>query len=197
MNDYRKVWMEGSGESIPKGWHVHHLIPRSEGGPDEYWNLICVSPEMHYDIHFVRGDMGACALISDGIDREAPSKPVIQFDLDGYRIKRFESLNAVVDEMGVNPGGVNWCCEYKKKSLKGMQYFWESEVGDSYNVGPVEKKQDSGGGDTTPQGGWFSPDGNGPFKSANEAWRDYSGGKNNWPSGKRSDALLNIGYLKR
>lgn len=26
---------------------VHHIIPRSQGGPDKIWNLICLCPEHH------------------------------------------------------------------------------------------------------------------------------------------------------
>ena len=159
MVDYRQVWMDGSGDAIPKGWHVHHLIPRSEGGPDEYWNLICVSPEMHYDIHFVRGDYGACALISDGIDREAPTKAVVQFDLDGHRVNKFESLSEAGNWMRKNtslapsqfPGPIVSCCKYQKKTIGGYQFFYESEVGDVDYVGPPNKKNNSGGHDSTPK----------------------------------------------
>ena len=141
--------MEGSGESIPKGWHVHHLIPRSEGGPDEYWNLICVSPEMHYDIHFVRGDYGACALISDGIDREAPTKTVRQYDLDGFFIKRYNSVNDAGLDTGFDTGNIAGCCRYRDKSCEGYQWFYESEVGDIDYIGPVKRKCESGGNNTS------------------------------------------------
>ena len=46
--------------------------------------------------------MGLAALISDGIDREAPTKAVVQFDLDGHRVNKFESLSEAGNWMRKN-----------------------------------------------------------------------------------------------
>ena len=148
MKDYRQVWMEGSGEQIPSGWHVHHLIPRSEGGPDEYWNLICVSPEMHYDIHFVRGDYGACALLSDGIDRDGHYKAVVKYDLNGNRVGVYENCVEAGRSVGKGRQGISMCCRYLTKSYQNYQWFYESEVGDIDYIGPVVQKRRHNGNDT-------------------------------------------------
>ena len=56
----RKVYLEYFGwmwpDGIPKGWHIHHCTPISEGGDNHPSNLVCVSPEHHRQLHLERGD---------------------------------------------------------------------------------------------------------------------------------------------
>ncbi|MGH8549884.1 MAG: HNH endonuclease signature motif containing protein [Methylococcales bacterium] len=33
------------------GWHVHHILPKSEGGKDNPSNLVTVHPNCHRQIH--------------------------------------------------------------------------------------------------------------------------------------------------
>ena len=96
MGDYRKIWEEANGP-IPKGMHIHHIVPRYLGGTDDLDNLQLVTPEEHYDIHLERGEFGACALLSDGIDRDPLTIPVRQYDLDGFFIKEFKSIREAED----------------------------------------------------------------------------------------------------
>lgn len=52
--NYRKIWEEHNGRKIPDGYHIHHIDGnRSNNNPS---NLLCVSPEEHWQIHFERGD---------------------------------------------------------------------------------------------------------------------------------------------
>ena len=139
MSNWRKVWEEHNGP-IPKGMHIHHIIPRSEGGTDDIENLQLVTPEEHYDIHFERGDYGACALISDGIDREPVTHPMVQFDLDGHRVKRWNSQSDI-GRAGFDARHARECAKYIKKSSDGYQWFYESEVGDIDYIGPVKRKE--------------------------------------------------------
>jgi hypothetical protein len=54
MSIYRKVWQDYHNQSIPKGWHIHHIDGNHENNhPD---NLMCVSPFVHWCIHFLQGD---------------------------------------------------------------------------------------------------------------------------------------------
>lgn len=47
MDYYRcRVW----GCSCRKDLEVHHIIPRSKGGPDEAWNLITLCADHHNQI---------------------------------------------------------------------------------------------------------------------------------------------------
>ena len=136
--DYRKIYVDHFGE-IPSGYHIHHIDGDCHNNSPG--NLVALSPEEHYDIHFERGDLGACALLSAGIDRDAPTTPVVAFDLDGYRIRRFDGqteANSYVNGAGTN-GAINLCCEYKQKSYMGCQWFYESEVGDIDYIGPVKR----------------------------------------------------------
>ena len=145
--NYRKIYEEAYGE-IPRGYHIHHIDGNSHNNhPD---NLVALSPEDHYDIHFEQGDLGACALLSDGIDREAPTVPVVQFTLDGHRVKVWECQTEIEEVTGIHQGSINACCQYKQKSRGGYQWYFLSEVGDTDYIGPREG-QNKGGHDTSGQ----------------------------------------------
>ena len=47
---YRKNY-KATGRKIPKGWEIHHIVPRSEGGTDEASNLVCLHPSIHKMVH--------------------------------------------------------------------------------------------------------------------------------------------------
>lgn len=52
---YRKIWEEHNKQKIPSGYHIHHIDgDRSNNTPD---NLLCVSPEEHFNIHLKQGDI--------------------------------------------------------------------------------------------------------------------------------------------
>lgn len=54
MSIYRKIWQDHHNQSIPKGWHIHHIDGNHENNhPD---NLMCVSPYVHWCIHLLQGD---------------------------------------------------------------------------------------------------------------------------------------------
>lgn len=63
--NYRKIWEESNDQKIPKGHHIHHIDGNnSNNNPD---NLLCVSPQEHYNIHKSQGDWGDCwALLRTG-----------------------------------------------------------------------------------------------------------------------------------
>ena len=126
---WRQVWEEHNGP-IPKGMHIHHIIPRSEGGTDDIENLMMVTPEEHYDIHFERGDYGACALLADGIDRVAPTTPVCQFTKSGYKINTFNSQHEAEEITGVPQRSISMCVRDKQDSAGGFQWFYEHDVHD-------------------------------------------------------------------
>lgn len=51
---YRKIWKEYHNQDIPKGWHIHHIDGNHNNNNPE--NLMCVSPHVHWCIHFLQGD---------------------------------------------------------------------------------------------------------------------------------------------
>jgi len=53
-SEYRAVWEAYHGQSIPDGWHIHHI----DGNPlnNEIGNLMCVSERIHWAIHLLQGD---------------------------------------------------------------------------------------------------------------------------------------------
>lgn len=54
---HRKAWKAYHNQSIPLGWHIHHV----DGNPhnNDPTNLICVSQHVHYCIHLLQGDISA------------------------------------------------------------------------------------------------------------------------------------------
>ena len=51
VKEYKMTWEFYSGEKIPKYWHIHHMDNDKTNNSRD--NLVCVSPEMHYEIHSV------------------------------------------------------------------------------------------------------------------------------------------------
>jgi len=69
MSIYRQnlinYWRQWYPEwEIPKGFHVHHIIPQSCGGSNHPSNLIALHPDDHVAIHKNRGDRFAGNIIS-------------------------------------------------------------------------------------------------------------------------------------
>lgn len=52
--DYRRVWEQHTGLTIPPGWHIHHID--GDGNNHDPLNLNCVSPTMHWWAHYLHGD---------------------------------------------------------------------------------------------------------------------------------------------
>lgn len=69
----RKLWKDQLGRCPCCGhlitreteWHVHHVIPRVEGGPDTLDNLKLLHPECHRQLH-ARKDRSHCRLSREG-----------------------------------------------------------------------------------------------------------------------------------
>lgn len=56
---YRRIWEEYNNQTIPKGYHIHHIDGNhSNNSPD---NLMCMSPADHHAIHVSQGDMQMCS----------------------------------------------------------------------------------------------------------------------------------------
>lgn len=67
MADYRKIWENANG-AIPKdelgrSYEIHHIDGNREN--NDLNNLMCVSIEEHYQIHYEQKDYTACNLIAD------------------------------------------------------------------------------------------------------------------------------------
>jgi len=51
----RRIYTKQIGD-YPKGFHIHHIKPRCEGGDERRGNLIALHPDDHFLIHKMRGD---------------------------------------------------------------------------------------------------------------------------------------------
>ena len=61
MSTYRSLWIKTYG-SIPDGYEIHHIDGDRTNNDIE--NLMCVSLEEHYNIHYRQGDYLACSIMS-------------------------------------------------------------------------------------------------------------------------------------
>lgn len=63
--NYRQIWKEHHGEiprdELGRSYEIHHVDGNRNNNDIE--NLICISIEDHYNIHFGQGDFYACAAI--------------------------------------------------------------------------------------------------------------------------------------
>ena len=49
------------------GWHVHHILPRSEGGKDNHSNLVLLHPNCHRQVHSQRLEVAKPAPVTGGL----------------------------------------------------------------------------------------------------------------------------------
>lgn len=73
LSSYQKAWQDYNNEIIPEGYHIHHLDGNRKNNDPE--NLICVSPELHYEIHYAlwerygrKKDLAAAIFLKKEID---------------------------------------------------------------------------------------------------------------------------------
>jgi hypothetical protein len=59
---YRKIWEKHNGK-IPYGYEIHHIDGNRKN--NHISNLLCVSIEDHYKIHYEQGDYLACSIMAD------------------------------------------------------------------------------------------------------------------------------------
>jgi hypothetical protein len=68
---YRKVWSDANGP-IPRDangrvYDIHHI--NGDHSDNRLENLIALSIDEHYNVHFQQGDFGACALIAKRLNQ--------------------------------------------------------------------------------------------------------------------------------
>ena len=78
--NYRKIWFKINGP-IPKDqfgrtYEIHHLDGDHKNNSIE--NLVCLSIQEHYDIHYQNGDYGACVMIAKRMNMEPDAISKIQ-----------------------------------------------------------------------------------------------------------------------
>lgn len=70
MSYYRSLWIKTNGEipldSNGVSYEVHHLDGNRKN--NDISNLICISLQEHFDIHYKQGDWFACKLIQQKLD---------------------------------------------------------------------------------------------------------------------------------
>lgn len=78
-NNYRKIYENHHGpilrESNGRAYEIHHIDGNHKNNDPS--NLILVTLQEHYDIHYTRGDWGACLLMSDRMKMSPSEKSEI------------------------------------------------------------------------------------------------------------------------
>jgi hypothetical protein len=67
-----------------KGFHVHHILPRSLGGVDILENLVLIEPNLHSTVHTLISERAKDAL------KEDPERPVISLPIPRGKVWGFE-----------------------------------------------------------------------------------------------------------
>lgn len=72
-NRHQRIWELFNNKNIPSGYHIHHIDGNRKNNNPE--NLLCVSPQEHYDIHLKQyketgssKDFAACNFLSKEIN---------------------------------------------------------------------------------------------------------------------------------
>jgi len=110
--NYRKnltlYWQQYfSGYQIPKGYHVHHIKPKTTGGDNHPSNLIALHPDDHISIHKCRGDNVAnnVFIISNNKGYLTRLNDIDENGLNSFNrgaIKGNDTKLANIDEHGLN-----------------------------------------------------------------------------------------------
>ena len=141
---YQKAWVEFNGCDIPKGYHIHHLDGNRKNNNPE--NLICVSPQLHYEIHLAlwerygrRKDLAASLFLKKEIDNPkklpSPNKGVKMSKESRLKIsnskkgkpswnKGLKMSDKARMNMSISQTGKSWTEDHKLnfiKSRKGCQ----------------------------------------------------------------------------
>lgn len=56
-----------------------------------------------------------------------PTKPVIQYDMQGNFIKRYNSIKEASEEINISSSGINNCCKRRIKSTNGFRFTYDNE----------------------------------------------------------------------
>jgi hypothetical protein len=143
-------------ERIMKLQHKRYIrVKLSKNGNYKYWSvhrLVCLTflpnPNNKPQINHIDGDrynnnisnlewVTAKENIRHSIDtglqpivrgaQHSSSKPIIQKDLNGNIINRWESIKMACKELGYNSFGIIKCCKKEKKYKTAYGYKWEYE----------------------------------------------------------------------
>lgn len=121
---YRKIWEENNGP-IPldedgRPYEIHHID--GDRSNNNISNLLCVSIQQHYNIHFEQGDLGACYKIASRMGQD----PFLISELASAHAK---FLNKRMFENGTHPFlDSNSQREKQTRKLeKGIHHFQDPE----------------------------------------------------------------------
>ena len=109
---YHKIWEQSSGKKRPPGWHIHHLDNNPNNNDPE--NLICVSPEMHAEIHLAMYNRYGNYKDAVAYNRLCGSKA-----LSGYKRPKW-IVDKIIESRSKGKGWVSW-----NKGKSGVQEYSE------------------------------------------------------------------------
>lgn len=128
MSTYRTLWERTYGP-IPEGYEIHHIDGERKNNSID--NLICVSIEEHYDIHYKQGDFLACSIMTKRMNltkeerKEIHRKAMVARDQTGKK-------NPMYGRSAITENNMKW---YHKDGHETM--FAEGEEPEGYVRGRI------------------------------------------------------------
>lgn len=97
----------------------------------------CLEREQYWlDFHEPFGNKGynTCKIAGNSLgykfpeDKKSKRKPICQYSLEGYFIKRWDSLNQAARELNINVSSIKDCCKRRFNQIKGFIFRYEGEI---------------------------------------------------------------------
>ena len=108
---HRIIWEAFNGP-IPDGYEINHI--NEDKSDNRLENLSIVT-------HKENINHGTCSKRAG----EKHHKPVVQYDLDGKCICRWESMSKAGAELNIDVGQISACCKHKPHYNTAGGYRWE------------------------------------------------------------------------
>ena len=124
--NYRKIYEDCYG-SIPNGHEIHHIDGNRANNNIE--NLVCVTTQRHYDIHYNQGDYMACSIIMQRLCLSDEEKKIVHSEAMKKRDQRGKK-NPMYGRSAIRENNMKW---YNNGVHESM--FVENQQPDGYLTG--------------------------------------------------------------
>jgi hypothetical protein len=124
--NYRKIWEKHNGP-IPidedgRSYHIHHIDGDKHN--NQITNLLCVTIQEHYDIHYSQGDWYACHALQMLLDIDPDEQRKLMSKAASARYTNgthnWLNINEKMLENGTHPSQVKFCCVNCQREISGV-----------------------------------------------------------------------------
>jgi len=123
MNIYRRIWINHFGP-IPKdqfgrSFEIHHIDGNHNN--NEISNLMCVSIQEHYNIHYNQKDWGACSKISNRMNLDPSIISELKRNHALERVKNGTNPFLYLGSERIKNGSHNWLTKEHSENTSSRQ----------------------------------------------------------------------------